>query len=78
MLGFTQFLCLKFFSTNSTWQLAFLDNIIGISQSEFSSGGGIIRTWEWKGRTLPFEIGAATAPSTGNQTTITSTLEEEE
>jgi hypothetical protein len=40
-----------FFSTNSTGQLAFLDNMVGIMQSEFSPGGGIIRTWEWKGGT---------------------------
>ena len=46
-----------FFSTNSTGQLAFLDNMVGISQSEFSSEGGIQRTWEWKGGTLPFETG---------------------
>ncbi|MDQ3848347.1 MAG: hypothetical protein M3261_05255 [Thermoproteota archaeon] len=38
-----------FFSTNSTGQLAFLDNMIGISHSEFSPEGGAIRTWEWKG-----------------------------
>jgi hypothetical protein len=45
-----------FFSTNSTGQLAFLDNMVGIMQSEFSPGGGIIRTWEWKGGgTAPFE-----------------------
>jgi hypothetical protein len=45
-----------FFSTNSTGQLAFLDNMVGIMQSEFSPGGGIIRVWEWKGDgTLPFE-----------------------
>ena len=37
-----------FFSTNSTGQLAFLDNMVGIMQSEFFPGGGIIRTWEWK------------------------------
>src|ERR671911_1585841 len=65
-----------FFSTNSTGQLAFLDNMVGINQGEFSSEGGTIRTWEWKGGTLPFETGAA-AP-TGNQTTITSALGEEE
>jgi hypothetical protein len=67
-----------FFSTNSTGQLAFLDNIVGISQSEFSSEGGTIRTWEWKGGTLPFETDSP--PTTmGNQTTtITSALEEEE
>jgi hypothetical protein len=68
-----------FFSTNSTGQLAFLDNMVGISQSEFSSEGGTIREWEWKGGTLPSESGGAAPPSTtGNQTTHTSTLEEEE
>jgi hypothetical protein len=46
-----------FFSTNSTGQLAFLDNMVGISQSEFSSEGDTIRMWEWKGGTLPFETG---------------------
>ena len=35
-----------FFNTNSTGQLAFLDNMVGISQSEFSPEGGTIRTWE--------------------------------
>jgi hypothetical protein len=64
-----------FFSTNSTGQLAFLDNIVGISQSEFSPGGGTIRTWEWKGGTLPFEDGSGSAPTTGNQTNIISALE---
>jgi len=66
-----------FFSTNSTGQLAFLDNMVGINDSEFSPGSGTIRIWEWKGGTLPFETGAGGAPSTGNQTTITSALEEE-
>jgi hypothetical protein len=60
-----------FFSTNSTGQLAFLNNMVGISQSEFSPEGGTIRTWEWKGGTLPFETGSG-APTMGNQTTITS------
>src|SRR5918994_350088 len=70
-----------FFSTNSTGQLAFLDNMVGINDSEFSQGSGTIRVWEWKGgETLPFEIGAAASPTTGNPTTTitTSTLEEEE
>jgi hypothetical protein len=44
-----------FFSTNSTGQLAFLNNMIGIMQTEFSSEGGTIRTWEWKGGAVPFE-----------------------
>lgn len=51
------------FSTNSTGQLAFLDNMVGIMQSEFSPGGGTIRTWEWKGGgTLPFGSGDAPTP----------------
>ena len=64
-----------YFSTNSTGQLAFLNNMVGIMQSEFSSEGGSIRTWEWKGGMLPFESGGDGAPTMGNQTTITSTLE---
>jgi hypothetical protein len=44
-----------FFNTNSTGQLAFLDNMVGINDSEFSQGSGTIRVWEWKGETLPFE-----------------------
>jgi hypothetical protein len=42
-----------FFSTNSTGQLTFLNNIVGIAQVEFSSEGSTVRIWEWKGRTLP-------------------------
>jgi uncharacterized membrane protein len=62
-----------FFSTNSTGQLAFLDNMVGINDSEFSPGRGTIRVWEWKGGTLPFEIdGGATTME--NQTTITPVL----
>jgi len=46
-----------YFSTNSTGQLAFLDNMIAIGQVEYSPEEGINRfvEWEWKGRTLPFE-----------------------
>jgi hypothetical protein len=66
-----------FFSTNSTGQLAFLDNMVGINDSEFSQEGGIIRVWEWKGGTVPFEIDGG-APTMENQTTITSALEPEE
>jgi hypothetical protein len=58
-----------FFSTNSTGQLAFLDNMVGINDSEFSQGRGTIRVWEWKGETLPFEIDGG-APTMENQTTI--------
>ena len=65
-----------FFSTNSTGQLAFLDNRVGINDSEFSQGGGTIRVWEWKGGTLPLETDSP--PTRGNQTIITSAPEEEE
>jgi hypothetical protein len=58
-----------FFSTNSTGQLAFLNNMVGINDSEFSQGSGTIRVWEWKGGTLPFEIGGG-VPTMENQTTI--------
>ncbi len=46
-----------FFSTNSTGQLAFLDNMVAIGQVEYSPEEGINRfaEWEWKGGTLPFE-----------------------
>jgi hypothetical protein len=60
-----------FFSTNSTGQLAFLDNMIAIYQIKASPVGTAIRMWEWKGAELPFENegdddGAA---AIGNQTT---------
>jgi hypothetical protein len=42
-----------FFNTNSTGQLAFLNNMIGIAQVEFSPEGTTVRIWEWKGGTLP-------------------------
>jgi hypothetical protein len=46
-----------YFSTNSTGQLAFLDNLVAIGQVEYSPGEGINRfaEWQWKGGTLPFE-----------------------
>src|SRR5918995_1127923 len=43
-----------FFSTNSTGQLAFLDNMIAIYQVKASPEGTAIRMWEWKGADLPF------------------------
>jgi hypothetical protein len=65
-----------FFSTNSTGQLAFLDNMVAIGQTESSPEGARFREWEWKGGTLPFEIDGDGAPTTtGNQTTIASALE---
>ena len=46
-----------YFSTNSTGQLAFLDNLVAIGQVEYSPQEGINRfaEWEWKGGTIPFE-----------------------
>ena len=46
-----------YFSTNSTGQLAFLNNMVAIGQVEYSPAQGINRfaEWEWKGGTLPFE-----------------------
>ena len=48
-----------FFSTNSTGQLAFLDGMVGINDSEFSPGTGTVRVWEWKGETPPSENSTA-------------------
>jgi hypothetical protein len=56
-----------FFSTNSTGQLAFLNNMVGIAQVEFSPEESTVRIWEWKGGTLPIENGVG-APTMGNQT----------
>jgi hypothetical protein len=69
-----------YFSTNSTGQLAFLDNMIAIGQVEYSPEEGINRfaEWEWKGGTLPFESGAPPPTTGNNQTMTTSALEEEE
>ena len=44
-----------FYNTNSTGQLAFLDNVVGIFQTEFSPERSHFREWEWKGGTIPFE-----------------------
>src|SRR5215207_7171508 len=63
-----------FFSTNSTGQIAFLDNMVAIGQTESSPEGARFREWEWKGGTLPFEIDGAPT-TTGKQTTIASALE---
>lgn len=65
-----------FFSTNSTGQLAFLDGMVGINDSEFSPGTGTVRVWEWKGETLPTVN--STIPTTGNHTTVMSVLGEEQ
>ena len=62
-----------YFSTNSTGQLAFLNNMVGIMQSEFTPEGGTIRTWEWKGGMLPFETGGDGAPTMGGQEAVSST-----
>jgi hypothetical protein len=44
---------IAFFSTDSTGQLAFLNNMTGIAQVDFSPEGTTVRIWEWKGGTLP-------------------------
>jgi hypothetical protein len=46
-----------YFSTNSTGQLAFLDNLVAIGQVEYSPEEGINRfaEWEWNGGMIPFE-----------------------
>ena len=66
-----------FFSTNSTGQLAFLENLIAIYQVKASPAGTAIQMWEWKGADRSFEIGGSSS-TMSNQTTITSALEEEE
>ena len=43
-----------FFNTNSTGQLAFLDNMVAIYQVKASPAGTAIAYWEWKGADLPF------------------------
>jgi hypothetical protein len=61
-----------FFSTNSTGQLAFLDNMIAIYQVKASPAGTAIEMWEWKGADLPFgNEGDGGAAIIGNQTTTT-------
>jgi hypothetical protein len=44
-----------FFNTNSTGQLAFLDNMVAIYQVKASPVGTAIAYWEWKDADLPFE-----------------------
>ena len=44
-----------YFSTNSTGQLAFLDNMVAIGQVEYSESINRFAEWEWKGGTVPFE-----------------------
>jgi hypothetical protein len=60
-----------FFSTNSTGQLAFLDNMIAIYQVKASPAGTAIEMWEWKGADLPFGNEGDGAAIIGNQTTTT-------
>ena len=43
-----------FFSTNSTGQLGFLDNMVAIYQVKASPAGTAIAYWEWKGADFPF------------------------
>jgi hypothetical protein len=58
-----------FFSTNSTGQLAFLDNLIAIYQVKASPAGTAIEMWEWKGADLPFGNEGDGTAIIGNQTT---------
>jgi hypothetical protein len=44
-----------YFSTNSTGQLAFLDDLVAIGQVEYSPSINRFAEWEWKGGTVPFE-----------------------
>jgi hypothetical protein len=60
-----------FFSTNSTGQLAFLDNLIAIYQVKASPAGTAIEMWEWKGADLPFGNEGDGTAIIGNQTTTT-------
>ena len=60
-----------FFSTDSTGQLAFLDNMLAIYQVKASPEGTAIRMWGWKGAELPFENEGEGAATIGNQTTTT-------
>jgi hypothetical protein len=60
----------EFFSTNSTGQLAFLDNMVGIAQVEISPEGTTVKIWEWKGGSLAPENGSGGGvATTGNQST---------
>ncbi|HZD34486.1 MAG TPA: hypothetical protein VE130_04720 [Nitrososphaeraceae archaeon] len=50
-----------YYTTNSTGDIAFLDNMVGIYQAETSQEGVTSRVWEWKGGgMLPFETGSRT------------------
>lgn len=60
-----------FFSTNSTGQLAFLDNMIALYQVKASPAGTAIEMWEWKGADLPFGNEGDGTANIGNQTTTT-------
>ena len=44
-----------FFNTNSTGQLAFLENMIAIYQVKSSPVGTAIQMWEWKGADILFD-----------------------
>jgi hypothetical protein len=58
-----------FFSTNSTGQLAFLNNMIAIYQVKASPAGTAIEMWEWRGADLPFGNEGDSSTSIGSQTT---------
>jgi hypothetical protein len=44
--------------------------MLAIAHVEFSPEGSTLKIWEWKGGTLPFEIGGSGVPTMENQTTI--------
>ena len=54
-----------FFSTNSTGQLASLDNMVGIAQLEFTPEESTIKVWEWKGGIVPFGNGGGVSQDDG-------------
>ena len=58
-----------FFSTNSTGQLAFLDNMIAIYQVKASPAGTAIEMWKWRGADLPFGNEGDSSTPIGSQTT---------
>jgi hypothetical protein len=58
-----------FFSTNSTGQLAFLNNMIAIYQVKASPAGTAIEMWEWRGADLPFGNEGDSSTPIGSQTT---------
>lgn len=67
-----------YFSTNSTGQLAFLNNTVAIYQVKVSPVGTAIKYWEWKGADFPFaNVSDGSTHTIGNLTNTSSeTLED--